>query len=75
MNRKDTKELVTAAERMRDYRRRRRGGFRCLSVLVHETEINVLIEKGYLPSESRYDRDALQIAINEFIGYALGPPG
>jgi hypothetical protein len=59
---------------MREYRRRRRHGFRAIRVLLHETEIGALIEKGYLSPAARYDHDALQIAINEFIDCALGPP-
>ena len=68
------KERVTAAERMRDYRRRRRNGFRCLSISLHETEIKALIEKGYLLPEARHDHDALLIAINKFIAHELGAP-
>jgi hypothetical protein len=56
------KEPVPAAERMRRYRKRRRNGLRCVRVILHETEIDSLIEKGFLQttpsrSEGRSERN------------------
>jgi hypothetical protein len=65
---------ITAAERMRLLRIRRRNGLRYMRVLLHETEIDSLIDKGFLKEERREDQDAVQNAINAFICYALAPP-
>jgi hypothetical protein len=48
-----------AAARMRLHRDRRRRGLRCLTIELRETEIDVLIGKGLLTSETRYDPGAL----------------
>jgi hypothetical protein len=37
-----------AANRMRQYRERRRNGLRSLMILLRETEIEVLVRKGLL---------------------------
>ena len=42
MNSKGRGEPVTAAERMRAHRSRRRNGLRCVRLLLHETEIDRL---------------------------------
>ena len=42
-----------AAERMRLYRERRRSGLRCLTIELRETEIDALIRRGLLKSETR----------------------
>ena len=50
---------VSAAERMRLLRTRRRNGLRCLRVTLTDTEIDCLVEKGFLqpraPARSRCD--------------------
>jgi hypothetical protein len=58
---------------MQVHRRRRRNGLRCIRILLHETEIDSLIEKGFLTPERRHDQDAVEAAIDAFICYALGP--
>jgi hypothetical protein len=73
MSSKAPKEPLPAAERMRVHRTRRRNGFCCVRVLLHETEIDSLIEKDFLKAERRHDHDAVQDAIGGFICYALGP--
>ena len=40
--------------------------------LLHETEIDSLIHKGFLKPERRHDRTALENAIGRFICSALG---
>jgi hypothetical protein len=67
-----TKESVSAAERMRVYRERRRNGLRCVRVLLHETEIDALIRKGFLNQERRHSPNAVDAALNGFICDALG---
>jgi hypothetical protein len=48
-----------AAERMRLHRERRRMGLRCLTIELRETEIDALIRKGLLKSETRNDANAI----------------
>jgi hypothetical protein len=60
------KEPVTAAERMRRLRTRRRNGLRYMPILLHETEIDSLIDRGFLKEERRHDRAAVQNAIDGF---------
>ena len=45
-----------AAERMRRHRQRQRKGLRCLRIELQEMEIDELIRKGLLRSETRNDR-------------------
>ena len=73
MNSKGKREPVTVAERMRLYRTRRRGGLRCARVLLHETEIDQLVQKGFLKPERRHDHDAVEDAMGSFVCGALGP--
>jgi hypothetical protein len=61
-----------AAERMRTHRSRRRNGFRWASVLIHETEIKLLVQKGFLDPECVHDQDCLDNAIQAFVSNALG---
>src|SRR5712691_9739731 len=49
MSPKTTEKPLTPAERMRLHRKRRRNGLRCMRILLHETEIDALIRKGFLP--------------------------
>jgi hypothetical protein len=67
------KEPVTAAERMRRLRTRQRNGLRYMRILLHETEIDSLIDRGFLKEERCHDRDAVQNAIDGFICHALAP--
>jgi hypothetical protein len=57
----------SAAERMRAYRRRRRHGVRCYEVKLGEAEVNVLVAKGYLSSDKRDDRRAVECAIDGLV--------
>jgi hypothetical protein len=72
MTSKAPKEPLPAAERMRAHRTRRRNGLRFVRILLHETEIDSLIEKGFLKQERRHDSDAVQDAIDVFICSELG---
>jgi hypothetical protein len=63
---------LSAAERMRLHRRRRQRGLRSISILLHVTEIDALVRKGFLLSQSRADPDAIQAAVNDFFFSALG---
>ncbi len=57
----------SVAERMRAYRRRRRRGLRCYEVQLGRAELNGLIAKGYLPSDKRDDREAIEMAIDDLL--------
>ena len=67
------REPIAAAERMRVYRTRRRNGLRCVRVLLHETEIDQLVQQGFLKPERRHDHDAVENAMGAFVCGALGP--
>jgi hypothetical protein len=54
---------LTAAERMRAHRQRRRDGLRCLTIEVRETEIDALIRKGTLKADARNDPYAVRDAL------------
>jgi hypothetical protein len=61
-----------AAKRMREYRRRRRRGMRCVTVQVSEADIEALVAKGYLAPSGRAEANAIQEAADMFISDALG---
>ena len=60
-----------ASERMRLHRERRRLGLRCLTIEVRETEIDALIRKGLLKSETRNNPSAVSEALYEFLDRTL----
>jgi hypothetical protein len=66
-----TLSCAPVAERMRRYRKRRRGGRRCVRVEVNLAEVEALIRKGYLNDETPNDQDALAFAVGCFIYDAL----
>ena len=59
------------AARMRLYRKRQRSGERCLRILISPTEIDRLIDKGYLGPGEREDAEALEFAASSFFSEAL----
>jgi hypothetical protein len=61
-----------AAERMRLHRERRRQGLRCLMIELRETEIDVLIAKGLLNSETRHDPHIVRQALHAHLDRTLG---
>jgi hypothetical protein len=62
-----------AGERMRRHRERRRDGFRCLTIELHETEIEFLIQKGLLQSVARNDLDAVRQALHSYLDETFIP--
>ena len=58
---------------MRRFRTRRRNGLCSVRVLLHLTEIDALVDRGFLKPERRHDQDAVESAINSFICYAFAP--
>ena len=61
-----------AAARMRLHRERRRQGLRCLMIELRETEIDVLVGRGLLNSETRYDPRAVTEALYAHLDQTLG---
>ena len=62
-----------AAERMRLHRQRQRDGLRCITVELHELEIETLIRKGLLRGEMRNDQSAIIKALYAFFDHTLNP--
>jgi hypothetical protein len=60
-----------AAERMRRHRQRRRDKYRCLTIELHETEIEALIRKGLLASEMRNDTISIIEALYAYFNGTL----
>jgi hypothetical protein len=57
----------TAAQRMREYRRRRRYGVLSIRVRVARALIDALIKGRYLKPEDRDDRNEIAIAVGDLI--------
>ncbi len=60
-----------AADRMRQYRRRRRCKRLVVSVELEPAEIEVFVNRGYLDPKDRENFGAIQEAANNFISDAL----
>ena len=60
------------APRMRLHRERRRHGLRCLMIALREAEIDVLIGKGLLSSETRHDLHVVREALYAHLDQTLG---
>lgn len=65
------KPRSSAAARMRLYRRRRREQFRCVTIQLHELQLEALIDRGWLKAETRNDPAALNDALHAYLGYTL----
>jgi hypothetical protein len=61
-----------AAERMRRHRERRREGLRCVTLDVHDGEIDALARRGFLKADARNDLRSIEMALYEFLEHALG---
>ena len=66
-----TRPPSTGAERMREYRRRRRYGMLSIRIRLATVYIDALIEKAYLKPEDRDDRNEIAIAIGDLIADSL----
>jgi hypothetical protein len=64
-------EPTAAAARMRQSRWRRKRGYRCLRLDIHEDEISALVERKFLDPESRNDPDAVIDALYDFLEQEL----
>jgi hypothetical protein len=62
-----TRSPSTGAERMREYRRRRRNGVLSIRIRLATAYIDTLIERRYLKPEHRDDHDEIAIAVGDLI--------
>jgi hypothetical protein len=67
----NTRAPSPASERMRLHRKRRRRGFRHVGILLHATEIQALVRKGFLEADQRESTEAVQNAICDLVAGAL----
>jgi hypothetical protein len=56
-----------AARRMARLRRRKREGLRCLTILIREAEVDVLVRRGRLSNDERSDLAAIRKALHGFL--------
>ena len=63
-----------AAERMRRCRARRRAGYRCLTIEIHDTEIDELVHRGLLGIDEREDPEAIATALYDYLEASIGRP-
>lgn len=61
----------SSAERMRSHRNRRRQRIRCVTIELHELEVEALVRKVWLKAETRNDPAALVEALHGYLGYSL----
>jgi hypothetical protein len=67
----DTTQRSPAAERMRLHRERKKNGMRCFMIELRETEIDALIRKGFLKSDTRNDTKAIIDALYSYFDREL----
>ena len=60
-----------AAKRMRRHRERRREGLRCVTIELRETEIDVLVQKGFLKTDARNDARCVREALYQYFDSTL----
>jgi hypothetical protein len=60
-------KALSAAERMRAHRRRRRHGLRCVKVRVGRADLDGLVETGHLSPDKRKDLHAIELAVEDFM--------
>jgi hypothetical protein len=61
-----TKSISPAAERMRRSRQRRRDGLRSPRIELRETEVDALVDSGFLDERNRNDPRAVICALYKF---------
>jgi hypothetical protein len=66
-----TRSPSTAAERMREYRRRRRYGVLSIRLRLALAYLDTLIERHYLKPEHRDNHKEIAIAVGDFIADTL----
>jgi hypothetical protein len=66
-----TRSPSTAAERMREYRRRRRYGLLSIRIRLAASYIDALITRGYLKPEHSNNRNEIEVAVGDLIADVL----
>jgi hypothetical protein len=66
-------EPSLSAIRMRQTRKRRRDGLRCLRIELRETEVDALVDNGLLNPDARNNRSAVLNALYSFLEQRLDP--
>jgi hypothetical protein len=66
-----TRSPSTGAERMREFRRRRRYGVLSIRIRLAIAYIDTLIERRYLKPEHRNDSEDIAIAVGDLIADTL----
>jgi hypothetical protein len=61
-----------AAHRMRHYRWRRRQGLRCLIIDLHNSEIDLLVRRGFLQAAKRGSASEIRETLYAFLDRTLG---
>ena len=56
---------------MRTHRQRRRDGLRCVTLDLHDGEIDALARRGFLKSDARNDLRSIEVALYEFLERTL----
>jgi hypothetical protein len=65
------KAAISAAERMRRYRKRQRRGQRIIRLQIGPAEIEALVSRGFLGPGDREDAIAIQFGMSALIDEAL----
>jgi len=72
-NRTKQARITAGALRMRETRRLRRVGLRCITLDLRDVEIDRLVELGHLRKDDRDDKNAVLLALYRFLdSSALG---
>lgn len=68
-----TRSPITSApaERMRRHRDRRRSQYRCLTIELHETQIDTLIQMELLKGETRNNANSIIEALHAYLDQRL----
>ena len=67
----DVPAIRAAGDRVRRHRERRRRGMRCLTIEIHDREIDALVRHGLLDDGERDDARAILAALREYLGNTL----
>jgi hypothetical protein len=63
-----------SAVRMRRCRARRRAGYRCFTVELHDNEIAALVHRGLLRVDDRENPAAIVTALYDYLEDSIGRP-
>src|SRR4051794_15404002 len=72
LNSEQVTGITAGARRMRAHRQRRREGLRCVTLDLRDAEIERLIGLGHLRQDDRKDKNAVLLALYQFLDGTLG---